>query len=151
MSEVNKFFQRLFLFEKIEIQTKLSRAEVLDRIDSFCRIDSYNGYTDSDYYGSVSYDGFFVAEKNRKFNGAGYTHNSFAPVMSAKVDERDGMTVISGVLRMNTITLIPFSVLYLLFLLTVVLFPILHIILHFAYFRPAKRLKEKIEEILTQR
>lgn len=147
---MNKFFQRLLLFEKVEIQTKLSCAEVLDRIDSFCGVDSYNGYTDSDYYGSVFYDGFFIGEKNRKFNGAGYTHNSFAPVMRAKVDERDGMTVISGVLRMNTITLIPFSVLYLLFLLTIVLFPILHIILHFAYFRSAKRLKEKIQEILLE-
>ena len=145
---MNKFFQRLLLFETVEIQTKLSRAEVLDRIDSFCRVDSYNGYTDSDYYGWVSFDGFFIAEKNSKFNGAGYTHNSFAPVMRAKVDEREGITVISGVLRMNTFTLIPFSVLYLLFLLTIILFPILHVILHFAYFRPAKRLKEKIEEIL---
>lgn len=148
---MNKLFQRLFLFRKLEIKTKLSRVEVQNRIDSFCRKESFSDYEDADYYGSVWYDGFWIAEKSRKFNGAGYTQNSFAPVLKAKIEEDGEQTVISGTLRMNQVVLVMFVPVYLLLTITLILFPIIHIILHFAFFKRAKKLEEKIEMLLLER
>ncbi len=147
---MNKVLQRLFLFRKVEIKTKLSRVEVQNRIDSFCHIDSLSDYKDTDYYGSVWYDGFWIAEKSVKFNGAGYTKNSFAPVLKAKIEEEDEQTVISGTLSMNQMVLVMFVPIYLLLTLTLILFPIIHIILHFAFFKRAKKLEEAIEMLLVE-
>ena len=139
---MNKFLQRLFLFEKCEIKTKRSKKEILKKMDSFTDPE----YTD--YYGNISEDGFFVAEKSRKHFTGGHSHNSFAPVAKAKITESDGMTTVSMVIRMNLLVLILFAPIYIIFLLTVVLYPFVFILLHFAFFKPAKRLKEKIEDIL---
>ena len=57
---MNKHIQHLLLFEKIEIQTKLSKKKILEKIESFADPD----YTD--YYGSVADDGFFIAEKTER-------------------------------------------------------------------------------------
>lgn len=140
--KMNKFFQRLFLYEKSEIKTKLSKREILKKIDSFADPE----YTD--YYGGISEDGFFIAEKSRKYFIGGHSHNSFAPVAKAKITECDGMTTVSMVIRMNLLVLIFFAPIYITSLLTVVLFPFMRLILHFAFVMPAKRLKEKIEDIL---
>ena len=54
---MNKFFQRLFLFEKCEIKTKLSKQEILNRVTSFV------DYEHRDYYGSVSECGFLLEKR----------------------------------------------------------------------------------------
>ncbi len=141
---MNKHIQRLFLFEKFEIQTKLSKQEILKRIKSFADPE----YTD--YYGSVSEDGFFVAEKNRKHFAGGHTQNSFAPVAKAKIEEKDGISTVSVVLRMNILVLILFAPIYFISLMLVLPFPIMLIAVYFAFVKPAKRLKEALENLLLK-
>lgn len=142
---MNKIIQHLLLFEKFEIQTKLSKKEILKKINSFAQLE----YTD--YYGSVSENGFFLAEKNIKHFAGGHTKNSFAPIAKASIEEKDGCSTISGVLRMNILVLILFVPIYLVSLLFIVPFPIMLIILRVAFFRPVKRLKEELENLLLEK
>lgn len=139
---MNKFLQRLFLFEKYEIETRLSKKEILKKIDSFADPE----YTD--YCGSISEEGFFIAEKIRKSFTGGRSQNPFAPVANAKITEMDGMTTVSLVIRMNLLTLILFAPIYLMSLITVILFPFMLLLTHFAFFKPAKRLKEALENLI---
>ena len=142
---MNKLIQHLFLFEKFEIQTKMSKKEIIKKVSSFADPE----YTD--YYGSVSEDGFFIAEKNRKHFVVGRTQNSFAPTAKARIEEKDGYSTVSGVLRMNILVLILFAPIYLFSLLLIIPFPIMLIILHFAFFKPVKRLKEKLYDLLLEK
>ena len=142
---MKKIVQHLCLFEKFEIQTKLSRKEILKKIDSFADPE----YTD--YYGSVSENGFFIAEKNRKHFAFARTQNSFAPIAKATIEEKEGYSTISGVLRMNALALILFAPIYLISLLLIVPFPIMLIILRVAFFKPAKRLREALEDLLLKK
>jgi hypothetical protein len=139
---MHKIFQNLFLFEKFEIQTKLSKQEVLKKIDFFLT----HEYTD--YYGRISDNDFFIAGKNRKHYTGGFSRNSFAPIAKATVTQKEDITVISGVLRMNLLVLIIFIPIYLLSLLLIFPFPFMLVILHFCFFKPAKRLKEALEVFL---
>ena len=139
---MNKFLQRLFLFEKYEIQTKLSKQQILNKIKSFADPE----YTD--YYGSISECGFFVGEKNRKYFPSGHSQNPFAPVAKAKIVEKDGITTVSMIIRMNLLVLILFVPIYVMSLLTIVLFPFVLLFLHFTFVKPAKRLKQEIENLL---
>ena len=141
---MNKFFQRLFLFEKCEIKTKLSKQEILNRVTSFV------DYEHTDYYGSVSECGFFIGEKNRKHFTGGHTQNSFAPVAKAKITEENGITSVSIVLRMHLMVMILFIPFYVVSLLTIVMFPLVWIWLYFAFIKPAKKLKEQIENLLKE-
>ena len=141
---MNKFFQRLFLFEKCEIQTKFSKQQVLNRVTSFIN------YEHMDYYGSVWEDGFFIGEKNRKHITGGHTQNSFAPVAKAKIIEENGVTTVSMVLRMHLLVLILFIPIYIALLLTIVLSPFVWILLYFAFVKPAKKLKLSIENLLVE-
>lgn len=142
---MNKHLQHLFLFEKFEIQTKLSKQEILKRIEAFA--DSEH----TDYYGSVAEGGFYIAEKNRKYFAGVHTQNPFAPIARGKIDEKDGSCSVCGVLRMNALALILFPPIYLISLLTIVPFPIMLIILHFAFVKPAKRLKDALEGALLEK
>ena len=139
---MNKILQRLFLFEKCEIKTRLPKKEILKKIDSFADLE----YTD--YWGIISEDGFFIAEKNRKRFTGRFKRNSFAPVAKAKITESDGITTVSMVIRMNILALILFVPIYIISLLTIVLFPFSLILLYFAFIIPEKRLKEAIENLL---
>ena len=140
---MNHFFQRLFLFEKYDIQTGLSKKQILNRVESFAK------YED-DYYCSVSENGFFIGEKSRKHFSGGYIQNSFAPVAKAKIIEKDGITTVSMVLRMHLLVWILVVPFYILSLLTIVLFPLEWILLHFAFVKPKKRLKQLIENLLIE-
>ena len=140
---MNKFLQHLLLHERFEIQTKLSKKEIIDRVSSF--IDPK--YTD--YYGSVSDNEFLIAQKSRKQFAVGYTHNSFAPVAKARIEEKDGYCLISGIMRMNILVSVLFAPFYLISLLLVVPFPLMLFLLHFAFVKPAKRLKESIEALMA--
>ena len=138
---MNKILQRLFLFEKFEIKTSLSKDKILEKAASLADPE----YTD--YYGGVSEDGFFIAKKNRRHYTGGHSQNSFAPVARAKVTESDGMTTVSTVIRMNLLVLILFAPIYIISLLTIVLYPFMLILLHFTFIKPAQRLKETIENL----
>lgn len=142
---MHKFVQRLLLFEKCEIQTKLSKKEILQRIDSFAD----PRYTD--YYGKVSDEGFYITEKNIKTFAGGHSQNSFAPVAKAKITEKEGIATVSMVIRMNLLVLILFAPIYVISLLTVVLFPFMLLLLYFFFVKPAKRLKTSIEDLLVEK
>ncbi len=141
---MNKFLQRLFLFEKCEIQTKLSKQQILNRVKAFINSEC------TDYYGSVSEHGFFIGEKNIKHFIGGHSHNSFAPIAKAKIIEKDGITTVSIKTRMNLLTLILFAPIYVISLITVVLFPLMLMLLHSAFIIPAERLKQSIEDLIIE-
>ena len=141
---MNKFFQRLFLFEKCGIKTKLSKQQILTRVTSFL------GCEHTDYYGSVSEYGFFIGEKNRKHFTGGRTQTSLAPVAKAKITEENGITSVSIVLRMHLMVMILFIPFYVVSLLTIVMFPLVWILLYFAFIKPTKKLKEQIENLLLE-
>ena len=140
---MNKFFQRLFLFEKCGIKTKLSKQQILTRVTSFL------DYERTDYYGSVSEYGFFIGEKHRKNFIVGHTQNPFAPIAKAKIIEENGITSVSMVLRMHILAMILFAPIYVGSLLNIVMFPFVWVLLYFAFVRPTKKLKQQIENLLV--
>ena len=142
---MHKQLQHLLLFEAFNIRTKLSGKDVLRKTASFADPE----YTD--YDGDVTENGFFIAEKTLKWGSGWCSQNSFAPVAIGKIEERDGMTSISVVLRMRLLVLIIFVPIYLSALLCVVPFPFLYLLLRFAFFKPAKRLREALESLLWER
>ena len=146
---MKRFFEKLFLFESFKIQTKISKKEILRRVYFFANPDF------GDYYGRVSEDGFLIWEKNLKHKSLGpimasRSYNSFAPVAKAKITEEDGITTVSGVLRMNIILMIIFMPIYIASLITVLLFPFMYIFMHIAFSVPAKRLRKKLEDMLKE-
>ena len=139
-----KLLRRLLLFDIFEFRTKLPAREVLARIASF------GDPAHSDYNARITEQGFTLYEKPFRHSGGTTVQNSFAPVVRGFVSEEDGLTTVSGLIRMNLLVLIPFAIIYLCGLISLVLFPILHILLHFAFYRPAKKLKQKLEKLLTE-
>lgn len=139
----NKFLRWLLLYEKFEIETKLSKEEIQKRIISFANSESTN------YYGNISENGFFIAEKCNKHFVVVHYRNSFAPVAKAKITEKDGISTISVVIRMNILVLLLFAPIYFASLLTVVLFLFMRVFLYFTFLKPSKRLKKSINETLN--
>ena len=139
---MKKIFQRLFLFETFEIKTKLSKRKVLERIEKFTA--SHH----SDYYGKVTENGFCVSSRRRKVFWGGSIHNSFAPLAKATVTEKDGITVVSGVLRMNWLVYAVFIPLYFVSLIYILPFLFVIVLMHFAFFVPAEILREELEYLL---
>ena len=140
---MNKHLMHLLLFDKLEIETKLSKAEILRKVKDF---------TDgsSDYRGRICEDGFTVAERNIKtYSGIIHTQNSFAPVAQAKIIENNGICTVYATFRMNALVLPVFIPCYLLMLITFIFVPFMFILLHFAFFKPMKRLKEHLTEMLS--
>lgn len=166
---MKRFLLKLLPFECYELQTKLSKDRILNTVKT--KIDPYG-----DYRSRVSEDGFCVAEKNHKSLGIGNTHNSFAPVAHAKVRESDGLSTVSVNIRMNLIVqaiflpLYVFSVLAFVFaianaivyatgamdgaeyelasLTLLLMFPIMQLLMYFAFKRPAKRLRKFLDELI---
>lgn len=142
---MNKHIQHLFLFEKLDIQTKLSKKAIHRRVRDFVEFES------DDYYGKISDDGFSVFEKSIKRFWWGHTKNSFAPMAKAKIDEKDGYTTVSVVFRMHPIIIVLFVPMYILFVLTVILLPLLLGLLYVFFFRRIKKLKGILEELLSEK
>ena len=67
------------------------------------------------------------------------------------VEEKDGLSSVSVVLRMNILVLILFAPIYFISLLLIVPFPIMLVVLHFAFLKPSKRLKQVLEYILLEK
>ncbi len=146
---MNWFLQRLFLFDKFEIKTSLSKEKINNKIETFLEIE------DEDYYGKIEENGFCVAERNSKhFGKIGFSRNPYAPVAKAKIKETDNGSVISVTIRMNYIVLFVFVPLYVLSLCmiktNVIFFPVCLIMLHFGFFMPAKILKKYLVDMLAE-
>lgn len=103
----------------------------------------------TDYYGSISECGFFVGEKHIKYSAFMRTKNSFSPIAKGTIVENNGVTTVSIITRMHLLVLILFAPLYIISLLTVVLFPFMLLLLHFTFVRPQKRLEQEIDTLLT--
>ena len=141
---MNNFLQRLCLIRKFQFRTKLQRNEILARVNSFT--DPYV----SDYYGFIWENGFWVAEKHRKSFFGGNTKNSFAPAVKAVITEADGVSLVSCTAHLHPILLVFFVPFYFIAALTVLFFPAVHLLLHFAFFKPAKRLEETLLDLLER-
>lgn len=147
---MKRFLQRLFLFEKFQLETTLSKKEIFNKVETFLCVES------EDYYGKIWEDGFYVAEKSRKhFMAIGYSRNSFAPVARAKIKESETGNTITVTLRMNVFVMaMMIPMLYLSFLTVFVtetyglMFIIVLLMLYLGFFRPAKRLKEYLTDML---
>lgn len=131
-------------FQKFELQTKLSKQDILRKVHDFADPE----YTD--YYGYVSDNGFIIAEKCSKHFSFGRSNNSFAPVLTAKITEKDGLSTVQGILRMRILTLLIFIPIYILSILTIVLFPFDYLLMYFAFVRPANKLKQELEFLLLK-
>jgi DNA-binding CsgD family transcriptional regulator len=141
---MNKLLQRLFLFEKFEFETKLSKKQILNKIT-----DVY-GSGDTYVYTITSEGGFSVARKSMSSASGVSTRNFFAPVAKCTAEEGEDFTRITGILRMKLPVLVIFAPLYLLSMLTLLLFPIVYLVVYFAFIKPAGKLKEELENALTE-
>lgn len=137
----------LFLFHRFRLQTKLTREEILKRAERFV-IEN-----EEDYKGHNKKDGFTIVKRYYKSFIFGYCRNSFAPVAVAKIVEANGVTTVSCLLRMNIIIQILMVPIYLSMFFYVFMAPvslIFLVLLHCAFFHPAKRLKKALITILTE-
>ena len=133
-----KFFQIFLPFQKFEFQTALPKAEILRRVRDFSEPE-YTGY-----YGGIRDDGFWIAEPCVKHLSFGSSHNSFAPVASAKISENDGLSTVKGIVRMRIPVMLIVIPIYLM------MFPFIFLLLHFAFVRPANKLKKELEVLLSE-
>ena len=141
---MHKLLRRLFLFDVFSLKTKLPAETVLSRIASLADPEY------SDYHGHLTSFGFVLAENSLKHSEGVTVHNSFTPVAVGRVNEENGMTTVSGIIRMNLAALIPFAIIYVCSLFSLVFFPVMHILLHFAFYKPARRMKKALERLLTE-
>lgn len=141
---MNNFLQRLCLVRKFQFRTKLQRNEILARVNSLTEPFA------SDYYGYVWENGFRIYEKHRKHFFGGSTKNSFAPSVTAVIFEEDGVSLVSCTAHLHPLVMVLFVPIYLCAALTVVFFPAVHLLLHFAFFKPAKRLQENLLDLLER-
>ena len=141
---VKKFLKWLLLFEKFEIKTKLSKNQILKRIESF--IDpKYNNCL-----GAVTDDGFYIFKKSIEYNGGGHTRNSFVPTVRASISETGEITTVSAVLRMNILVWLIVVPIYLFSLFCILPFPIAFTVIYFLYMKPAEDFKESLIGMLTE-
>ncbi len=142
---MNKIIQRVFLFERFEFKTKLSKKQIQKRVE-----DLTNG-TYSDRCGTVNGDKFTVVKKSANYFAGGHTRNSFAPVAKCTIIEDEDITTVNGILRMKLPVLMLFAPIYFLSMLTVILFPLTYLVVHLAFVKPADKLREELENMLTEK
>ena len=136
--------KNFFLFQKFEIQSELSKKEILRKVYDFADSE----YTD--YYCRIKDDGFVIAEKCCRKLTFGYLRNSFAPVATAKMTEKNGLSSVKGILRMRIpvmLLTVPFCFIS---LITIVTFPFTCLLMYFAFVRPANQLKKELEFLLSE-
>ena len=139
---MNKILGKLLLFEKHTFSTKLTKQQIQRRVEEF------TDFEHKRYYGRVSKRGFFIGERFVRYSDFVRIRNSFAPVATARISENDDVTTVSLIIRMHLLVLILFTPIYVTSLLTIVLFPPVFLLLHIAFFKPAMRLNQEIENLL---
>ena len=144
---MHKYLQRALFFEKFEFQTKLSKDEVLEKIRPF----TYGLY--DDYTARFTDDGFVIAQKPYSHYHILRRHNSFAPVLKATVSEDNGITTVSGVLRMNLLVQWFLYLIYIpsiIILLTCPISLLIWGIVYLGFFCPAFKLRDRIKDLLNE-
>ena len=110
---MKNFFAGFLPFRAFELRTKLPKERVLKKAADV----EPDAYSEKFYYSRICDDNIKICERfNKYYFGVCHTTNSFAPVLSARIEERDGHTVIKGTLRMNALVAILFTPIYLLFI-----------------------------------
>ena len=139
-----KFIQKLFLFDKFEIKTKASPHTVARNINFFADPKRTN------YYGRADENGFFLGQKHQTYNGVVHVKNSFAPVAKGKIVRvGEDETEVSVTVRMHAAVLVLFMPMYIASLITLILFPLVYLMVHLAFSKPAKRLKEIVTDLVS--
>ncbi len=163
-----RFLQRLFLFERFKIKTTLTKEEIQSRVMAFVTAESQT------YRGKITRKGFRVAEREWRRTQNGWGRYQYGPVIKAKIKEKNGYSKISCFLRSrssydfltNPAYLVfmgfaiwglvsffselasgKFALVFLFF--TLPFFGSL-ILFHFDFFKPAKKLKEHLENLLIE-
>ncbi len=169
---MKKLLLRLLLLERYKMTTKLSKDRVLDEV----REAKERGH--EDYIFKIGDKEFYIAEKYFKYKVAGWsTQNSFAPVARIVPTEGERGTTLSVTVRMRAFVHAITLFLYLLFALCfiggatlnvieiirdgsdarfhygilafLIFIPILELVLHFTYRKPAERLKKYLESLFS--
>lgn len=131
----------LFFFETFEIKTKLSKEAILACARMF------DGKLYEDYRSHVRGDGFTIRERIIRYSSHVIRiRNSFAPVFHARLIERDGVIVISGVF----IPRIPVLIFMLIFFIGYLLILPMLFVLPFSYFAFGRRVDVMKESILEE-
>ena len=138
---MNKILRRLLLFDLFALRAEMNADTVRERVLAMAEAE------DSAYTVKAGARGLTVTEHSAS---ADTLRGAFAPVVHLSVIEADGATTVSGIARMRLETLIPFGIFYACGLLSLILIPIIHVFLHFAFFKPAKRLRKAIEHAINE-
>ena len=163
-----KLIQRLFLFEKFKIKTTLTKEEIQSRVMAFVTLESQT------YRGKITRKGFRVAEKEWKRTQNGWGRNQYGPVIKAKIKEKNGYSKVSCFLRSRSsydfltnpgyLVFMGFAIWGLIsffselasgkfapiFLFFALPFFGSLILFHFDFFKPAKKLREHLENLLIE-
>ena len=138
---MNKILRRLLLFDLFEIRVKLSSDTVGERICAMAEAEN------SACTAKKTARGFTVTERGVSADAA---RGAFAPIAHVSVSESGGVTTVSGITRIRLQTLIPFGIFYVCGFFSLILIPIIHVFLHFAFFKHAKRLRRAIEQAIKE-
>ena len=163
-----KLIQRLFLFERFKIKTSLTKEEIQSRVMTFVSAESQT------YRGKKTRKGFRVAEREWKRTQNGWGRNQHGPVIKAKIKEKNGYSKVSCFLRSRSsydfltnpgyLAFMGFAVwgiisffselasgkIALIFLFFTLPFFGSLIMFHFDFFKPAKKLREHLENLLIE-
>ena len=139
------------MFRSFRFETKLTNAAIFGRVRHFLYeyCDDYHGYTRD--------NGFVIQESKVKTFSWGRISNDFAPVAVARVITRDGKTFISVVIRMSLYEQICIDFIQVSFFLSIFFTPfesipvfcLILLCMNLLFFRPAKRLKERIARLFA--
>ena len=138
---MNKILRRLLLFDLFEIRAKLPSDTVRERMLAMAEAEN------SAYTVTEAAHGLTVTPRGATADTA---RGAFSPIAHVSISEADGVTTVSGITRIRMQTLIPFAVLYVCGLFSLILIPIIHVFLHFAFFKPAKKLRKTTERAINE-
>lgn len=163
----------LFHVKKREFVTSFSKEKTIAKIRERLPKNFFSQNRDCEFLGYVTEDSFKIC-KNLRYNMPAFVriNNSFQPIAHAKVETSEKGAKVTLALRMNILVAIfmflieililaetVFGLLYSIFsdfsegmpffLLGALFFFLIEGLLYLSFSRPAKRLSERIEEILS--
>ena len=164
---MKRIYQKLLLMERFTIKTRHSPEEVKSRVRDL----------HEEYYGRLLSKGFTVYFKHRVTYGPVFVRNSFWPFAFGRIREEGGLTAVSITVTMHPLVcLLMYPIEFLLAACTVLggllcvftammghlntemlgvligLIPFVSVfalMLHFAFFRPARKLRRLLEDALV--
>ena len=133
---MNRFFQRLLLHERLEIETGLSKQEIHKRLELFNK-------TEWPYFYAIDRDDKFYITETRH-SSSSFNCTSFPAMAKARIRKTKKGHAISVVLGLHPITSVIFLPLYFFFMITLICFPIIILILKLTFWPSLERVKEQI-------